>query len=85
MEEYERNNKGGEHKELQDLDPQGSPHLEEIWIGGNVDLGLLSLFPQKDGRFMGGIERRQSFWSSTMEEKAFSKNMMIIGEEEPLK
>ena len=31
--------------ELQDLDPKGSPHLEERWIGGNVDLDLLSLFP----------------------------------------
>jgi hypothetical protein len=33
------------HKELQDLDPIGSPHLEEKVIGGNVDLDLLSLFP----------------------------------------
>jgi hypothetical protein len=33
------------HKELQDLDPIGSPHIEEIMIGGNVDLDLLSLFP----------------------------------------
>ena len=44
-------------KELQDLDPLGSPHLEEIWIGGIVDLDLLSLFPQEYGRFNGGIER----------------------------
>jgi len=27
--------------ELQDLDRKASPHLEEIWFGGNVDLGLL--------------------------------------------
>ena len=26
---------------LQDLDPKGSPHLEEILIGGMVDLDLL--------------------------------------------
>jgi hypothetical protein len=44
------------HKELQDLDPLCSPHLEERWIGGNVDLYLLSLFPQKDARIMGGME-----------------------------
>ena len=44
MEEYQRKNKGGEHKELQDLDPQGSPHLEERWIGGNVDLDFLLFF-----------------------------------------
>jgi hypothetical protein len=34
------------HKELQGLDPLCSPHLEEIWIGGNIDLDILSLFPQ---------------------------------------
>ena len=27
-------------------------------IGGNVDLDLLSLFPQKDARIIGGIERK---------------------------
>ena len=31
------------HQELQDQDQLGSPHLEEEWIGGNVDLDLLSL------------------------------------------
>src|SRR5664279_109393 len=54
------------HKELQDLDPLGSPHLEERWIGGNVDLDLLSLFPQRYARIMGGIERGASFPRSTM-------------------
>jgi hypothetical protein len=44
------------HKELQDLDLLCSPHLEERWIGGNIDLDLLSLFPQKDTRIMGGKE-----------------------------
>jgi hypothetical protein len=44
------------HKELQDVDPIGSPHLEEKVIGGNVDLDLLYLFPQKDARIMGGME-----------------------------
>jgi hypothetical protein len=56
MERYERKNKGGNHKELQDLDPIGFPHKEEKAIGGNVDLDLLSLFPQKDSRSMGGME-----------------------------
>ena len=45
------------HKRLQDLDPIGSPHLERILIGGNVDLHLLSLFPQEYARFMGGMGR----------------------------
>ena len=45
-----------EHEELQDLDPRGSPHLEEKVIGGNMDLDLLSLFPQELARIIGGIE-----------------------------
>jgi hypothetical protein len=41
-------------KELQDdLDPNGSPHIEEKLIGRNVDLDLLSLFPQDLARIMG--------------------------------
>jgi hypothetical protein len=47
IEEYERKNKEEIHKELQDLDPIGSPHIEEKVIGGNVDLDLLSLFLKK--------------------------------------
>ena len=45
-----------ENEELQDLDPRGSPHIEEKVIGGNVDLDLLSLFPQKLARIHEGIE-----------------------------
>jgi hypothetical protein len=45
MEGYERKNKEEIHKVLQDLDPIGSPHLEEKVIGGNIDLDLLPLFP----------------------------------------
>ena len=55
MEENERKNEE-EHEELQDLDPRGSPHIEEKVIGGNVDLDLLSLFPQELARVIGGIE-----------------------------
>ena len=44
-----------EHEELQDLDPRGSPHIEEKVIGGNVDLDLLSIFPQELARIIGGI------------------------------
>jgi hypothetical protein len=58
MEEYERKNKEEIHKELQDLDPIDFPHIEEIMIGGNVDLDILSLFPQKDARIMGGMGRK---------------------------
>jgi hypothetical protein len=62
MEGYERKNKQEIHKELQDLDPIGSPHTEEIMIGGNVDLDLLSLFPQKDARIMGGLGRKSKLF-----------------------
>jgi hypothetical protein len=55
------------HKELQDLDPMGSPHKEEKVIGGHIDLDLLSLFPQRYARIMGEIERWASFPRSTME------------------
>ena len=43
--------------ELQDLDPKASPHLEERWIGGTIDLDLLSLYPLNGGKNHGGIER----------------------------
>jgi hypothetical protein len=54
------------HKDLQDLDPLCSPHLQERCIGGNIDLDLLSPFPQRYARIMGGIERGASFPRSTM-------------------
>jgi hypothetical protein len=53
----ERKNKGGEHQELQDLDTNRFPHLEEIMIGEDVDLDILSLFPQEDAIIMGGVGR----------------------------
>ena len=43
-------------KYLQDLDPKGFPHKEGILIGEYVDLDLLTLFPQKYARIMGGIK-----------------------------
>jgi hypothetical protein len=57
MEEYERKNKEENHKKTQDLDPIGSPHKEEKVIDGNIDIDLLSLFPQRYARIMGGIGR----------------------------
>jgi hypothetical protein len=53
--------RGRTKEEIQDLDPLCSPHLEERWIGGNIDLDLLSLFPQRYARIMGGIKRGASF------------------------
>ena len=37
----ESKNKEENHQELQDQDLLGSPHLEEGWMGGIVDLDLL--------------------------------------------
>ena len=54
-EEDERKNEE-EHEELQDQDPRGSPHKEKKVICGNVDLDLLSLFPQELARIIGRIE-----------------------------
>ena len=52
------------HQELQDQDPICSPHLEERLIGGNVDLDLLSIFPQEWARIMGGIKRNNKLFNS---------------------
>ena len=49
------------HQELQDLDPLGSPHLEERWIGGNVDLDLLSLSLKDMQESWEGLRGRQAF------------------------
>jgi hypothetical protein len=70
------------HKELQDLDPLCSPHLDERWIGGNIDLDLLSLFPQRFARLMGGIERGENFPRSTMEKRERGEGDELTKEEE---
>ena len=62
----ERKNKEEKHQELQDQDLLGSPHLEEEWIGGTMDLDLLSQIPQRYARIMGGNGREASFARSTM-------------------
>jgi hypothetical protein len=43
-------------------------------IGGNVDLDLLSLFPQRYARIMGGIDKWASFPRSTMEGEREGEN-----------
>ena len=72
------------HKKLQDLDLEGSPHKERDLIGEDVDLDLLSLFPQKDARIIGGRGSRASFRRSTMGGKNELKRWGTIGEEGPL-
>ena len=48
------------HQELQDLDLLGSPHLEGRWIGGNVDLDLLSLSLKDMQESWEGLRGRQA-------------------------
>ena len=81
MEEYGSKNKENT-KELQDLDPKGSPHLEERWIVGNVDLDLLSLSPQKE-RIMGGMERKQNFLEVNNGGESLPRTIRGNGEKDP--
>jgi hypothetical protein len=69
------------HKEIQDLDPIGSPHLEEKVIGENVDLDLHSLFPKKDTRIMGGMDEGGQAFKITMEEREAQKRGLLKEEE----
>jgi hypothetical protein len=62
--------------ELQDLDPNSSPHLEEKLIGGNVDLDVLSLFPQDLARIMGGGGGESKASRSTMEERENRRSLL---------
>ena len=58
MEGFRRKNKG-ETPRTPNLDPTSSPHLEEILVGGVVDLDLLSCFPkfeQESSEGSGGID-----------------------------
>ena len=63
-------------QELQDQDLLGSPHLEERWIGGIVDLDLLSQIPQRYARIMGGIERTQNFGGQQWRRRESERTMM---------
>jgi hypothetical protein len=63
---YGRKNKGNPQRTPRSRSTM-FPYLEERWIGGNIDLDILSLFPQRYERTMGGIERGARFPRSTME------------------
>ena len=66
----------------QDLDPLCSPYTKEIWIGGNVDLDLLSIFPQEYERIMGGIKRNRKLFKRQQRRRESAK--MSSSHEEPL-
>ena len=82
MEEDERKSKEATN-ESQDLDPICSPHLEERLIGGDVDLDLLSLFPQEGARIIGGIERKQAFGGQQWRAKLARKVGEPLGKKTP--
>src|SRR3954468_12080908 len=69
MEEYERKNKEN-IKELQDQDPQGSPHLEEIWLGGECRSRSPLYFPSKRSNNHSRGREQESLKRSTMGGKA---------------
>jgi hypothetical protein len=50
------------NKRLQDLDPKGSPHLEEKLIGGDCRSRSPLSNPQEWARIMGGIKRGSKFF-----------------------
>jgi hypothetical protein len=62
MKRYEKKNKQGESQRIPRSRSNRFAHLEEIMIGGNVYLDLLSIFPQIDSTSMGGKQSRESFF-----------------------
>ena len=74
--------------ELQDQDLLGSPHLEEEWIGGNVDLDLLSISLKDMQESWEGMRGRQAFSKGQQwrreGRKTCSKGWGTVGEETPL-
>ena len=69
MEGFRRKNKRRTTKELQELDPLGSPHIEEKLIGGNVDLGLLSCFPKNGQESLEGLGEGKVFQGQQWRER----------------
>ena len=68
----------------QDLDPLCSPYTKEIWIGRNVDLDLLSNFPQEYARIMGGIKRNRKLFNRNNGGERVGREMFQGGRRPPL-
>ncbi len=64
---------GKVNKRLQDLDPKSSPHLEEKWIGGSVDLDLLSQILKNGQESWEESRGRASSSNATMEEREWEE------------
>jgi len=54
-------------------------------IGGDVDLDLLSLFPQNQARIIGGMERKQAFFKGNNGGERESRSLeKLLGKKPPL-
>ena len=74
---------GKVNKRLQDLDPKSFPHLEKKWIGGSIDLDLLSQILKNEQESWGESRERASSSKATMEEREW-KNFFQSKVEEGL-
>ena len=84
MEGFKRKNKE-KHQEIQNLDLLGSPHLEEEWIGGMVD--LLSCFPKNGQESLegsGGIKLSRCAILEERESNGFKRLADHWGRKPPL-
>jgi hypothetical protein len=84
-----RRNKRRNTKFLEDLEKVDSPHKERDLIGQDVDVDLLSLFPQIGARIMVGLEGDKASqgqqWSRERIEEAttqWGRRPLFIWEEE---
>ena len=64
---------GKVNKRLQDLDPKSFPHLEKKWIGGSVDLDLLSQILKNGQESWEESRGRASSSNATMEEREWEE------------
>ena len=77
MKGFKRKNKE-KHQEIQNLDLLGSPHLEEEWIGGMVDLDLLSCFPKNGQESLEGSGGIKLSRFATMEEREGKSELELL-------
>ena len=85
----DRKNKDKNHQELQNQDLLGFPHLEEEWIGGMVDLDLLSCFPRNgqeslEERVGIKLSRFATMEEREREQKVHKRSIQPLGKKEHL-
>jgi hypothetical protein len=60
----------------------GSPHKERYLVGEDVNIDLLSPFPQKGERIVDGLGGKEAQSRSTMGAKLSSTRVKTVGEED---